>query len=135
MSETEQSIRKAVAAFEDDNDVIRSLKFTLSFDGIELFPAQNMADARALIQQLEELKIPVVFIDGNLSRGDRSNYDGRQLVKETREQAPMVITVNYASGGSIGADVDHLGKGDGPRPYMELLEKIFNGTFKCPTRE
>ena len=77
-----------------------------------VFAARDMPTALAAIAagKLQELKVSVATLDGNLSKGSGSGADGEALLAAIRQQAPGVKIVGMGGIAVRGADVN-VGKG------------------------
>lgn len=70
-----------------------------------LLTAGTFEEALEKTQKLSELGVKVAIVDSNLSLGDWSGRDGRNIVKLIREFAPNVKIIGLSDTGHIkGAD-------------------------------
>lgn len=67
--------------------------------------AQTKTDALAQIPNLESSGVQVAIVDGNLTRGNSSGDDGREIVAAIRSQAPSVKIIGFSASNTI-AGVD-----------------------------
>lgn len=74
-----------------------------------IFRATTFKDAMAGVDLLDQLKIDVAVLDGNLSYGEDGGDEGRAILRAIRERAPRVRTVGMSGLSVRGTDVD-LGK-------------------------
>ena len=72
--------------------------------------ATTFRDALAGVDLLDQLKIDVAVLDGNLSRGEDSGDEGQAVLRAIRARAPRVRTVGMSAVSVRGTDFD-LGKG------------------------
>ncbi len=109
-----------VAIFEDDPRFIRMYKRVLKDSGhTVVVEASTVAKAHAVLETLGEQKVQVAIIDGNLTSGDTSGEDGREINTRIKQLFPDIRTIGVSgSGGVDGAD-SSLNKGD-----FQRLEKL-----------
>ena len=119
-------VKRNLVLFEDDPRVDRLLKRVLEPLGYSIVGlAASVHQANELIEELEELKVGAVIVDGNLTRGDYSNEDGEKLIKQIKNKFPEIMTIGYPSQGVIeGADFNSQ-KPDGPESLVMVLDEIF----------
>lgn len=77
--------------------------------------AKTLPEALAATKRLQDQKVDVAVIDGNLNEDDTSGSDGQAVLKAVREHAPKVKTVGMSGNSVPGTDYD-LGKAD----YVEI---------------
>ncbi len=122
---SEESKRR-IALFEDHEETIRSLKNFLGMLGYEItVEARNMPEAMKVALTLNKLNVLAALVDGNLTQGERGNYEGAKITQVIHENSPGVMVIGYASIGNIeGADFN-VGKGERPQILLATLDGIF----------
>ena len=122
MSDTE----KLLALFEDHEPTIRSVEELLAYEDYKIVvKARNMRGSMEVAAQLNDLGVIAALVDGNLTDGERGNWEGAQVTAAIHEKSPGVVVVGYASMGQVeGADYNP-GKSD-PQALFDVLAKIFS---------
>lgn len=83
---------------EDSQDLRETLEAWLSRDGHEVVAqAGNMEDALRCISTAPELGVTVGVLDGNLTEGDISCNDGRNIAEKLRAAVPGIKIVSCSS--------------------------------------
>ena len=126
MSKTEKKL-----AFFEDHDRLREscIKYVFSPNGITCLVATNMEEAVALIGKLTEEGVRIALVDGKLSKYSSGNSDGEKIIALIKDQAPSVITINFAADGPIGADIDDFNKDRSSKELIQILKDIFSGQY------
>jgi CheY-like chemotaxis protein len=95
---------------EDDKDWQDMIKEFLEMAGHTVVAsARTLPEAMSTVKRLQDLKVDVAVIDGNLNEFDSDGYDGQSVLRAIREHAPRVRTVGMSGNPVRGTDVD-LGK-------------------------
>ena len=122
MSET----AKLLALFEDHEPTIESLEQLLAYEDYQIVvKAKNMRQSMEVVAQLNQLGVIAALVDGNLTEGERGNWEGAQVTAAIHEKSKGVVVVGYPSVGQVeGADYN-VGKAEGPQKLFDVLAQIF----------
>jgi len=117
---------KLLALFEDHEPTIKSLEQLLAYEDYKLVvKAKNMAQSMKVAAQLNQLGVIAALVDGNLTEGERGNWEGAQVAEAIHAGSPGVVVVGYPSEGAVrGADFN-VGKTEGPQALFDVLAQIF----------
>ena len=116
---------KRVALFEDYEGIITSLKMLLPPEGYEIVSITKvMIEAMKIASQLNKLDVLVALVDGNLTKGERGNWEGALITGTIHEKSPGVVVVGYPSDGIVSGADYNVEKSEGPRALLEVLAQI-----------
>ena len=125
-------MRKAnIIVFEDQPQYIDGIirNFDPGNNGTEysfsiIAMADNMTDARELIDKLEEHEADVAVVDGNLSPGEVKCREGKEIVFLLKDKFADIVTIGYSnSPRDFGADVN-VSKQDGYKPLVDCIKDL-----------
>lgn len=98
-----------MAIFEDDQAVRQVIAVNLDLSGHTVtHEAHNMDEASRIIESLAEDEIDVAVVDGNLTAGEVSGFEGASIARLLRNRfKERVIVIGIAGSGKVkGADIN-----------------------------
>jgi DNA-binding NtrC family response regulator len=96
-----------VFVIEDKEDWQNVIKMTLEDSGhTVVLTARTFDEAMAGITKLDELKVDVVTIDGNLDPNEYEGYEGLAILAEIKKRAAHIKTIGMGGSPLKGTDLD-----------------------------
>ncbi len=115
--------KEQVVLIDDNRDVRGSFGEILREEGHNVVAeAGSVSEALDLILRLDEMKVRVVVLDGNLSPSSTGNADGIRLTKAIREGSKAKV-IGLSGEKYPGPEISLL-KSDGPEPLLEAIKQI-----------
>lgn len=110
-----------VLVVEDHEGIRQDLEDVLVQDGYEVIFARNREEADQLVEELAHVVVAAV-VDGNLTRGNESGKDGKEVTKNLKSRNRQVLVIGYSSSeaGVMGVD-ENVQKGVNPIKILEIL--------------
>ena len=125
-----EPVQPRVVLIQDNPDYIEIFETYAKEAGVEIYKAaRSMSEARSLTDELKALKVEeqletfILLLDMNLTRGDSTGRDGREILACIREIIPnlMVILISNDEYKDV-TGVIPMNPGDPEQIYQKVIK-------------